>query len=193
MRGAIAAAGIATLLLSGCTAQQAQQAAVSDEFSISQADVDAEVRAVLEALGQPPGEPPAELALATTQRLVQDALFAAKAADMGIEITQGQVEEGLAQMAAERGGREALEQAALQAGIPAAGVADFVRTNLIFSAISDELGAAAGDQAVGMAALSEYSEAIDVRVAPRYGTWDDSTLQIVTGSSVVEPAQPAAS
>ena len=37
-------------------------------------------------------------------------------------------------------------------------------------------------------ALSEYSDAIDVEVSPRYGTWDDAQLSIIPGSSVTEPS-----
>jgi len=188
---AIAALGLSVLALAGCSVGESGQAAVSDEFAITQAEVDAQVRAVLEQVGQPPGRPPGGLALATTQRLVQDALFAAKADELGISITDAQVQQGRAAFAEQYGGEEGLVQAAGQSGIPAGALDAFVRTNLAFTAISEALGARAGDQSVGMAALSELSEAIDVRVAPRYGTWDDAALQIVPGSTVVAPAQPA--
>ena len=48
-------------------------------------------------------------------------------------------------------------------------------------------GDAAAQLEATRVALAEYSEAIDVQVAPRYGTWDDAQLQIVPGSSVSIP------
>lgn len=192
-RRGMAALGLAVLALSGCSALDAGEAAVSDEFRISQADVDSELRLVLEALGQPSGEPPVGWATATTQRLVQDELFAAKAAELGIDVTPGEVQAGLEEFAALQGGREALEQAALQSAIPTQSLETVVRTQLLWVAIGQSLDPAADPSAqtdLARAALAEYSEQIDIEVAPRYGTWDDQALQIVPGSSVVEgPAQ----
>jgi hypothetical protein len=189
-RRVIAALGLGVLVLSGCGAMDAGEAAVSDEFRISQADVDTEVRLVLEALGQPPAQPPEGLAAATTQRLVQDALFIAKAEELGVQVTQGQIETGLAELAAQNGGQEALEQAALQAGIAPESLDDFVRTGLLIREIGVKLDSAADATAqseLARAELVAYSEDIDVRVAPRYGTWDDAQLGIVPGSSVARP------
>jgi len=52
----------------------------------------------------------------------------------------------------------------------------------------DAAGDAAAQLEAARIALSEYSDAIDVEVAPRYGTWDDAQLQIVPGSAVSTPA-----
>ncbi len=190
-RRVVAALGAGVLVLSGCSTVGAGQAAVSEEFQVSQADVEAEVRAVLDGIGQPPGEPPTGLALATTQRLVQDALFQAKASDLGIQVTPAEIEAGVAELAASNGGLEALQQAALQAGIPADAIDDFVRTNLLFNEIGralDSSGDAAAQQAATRAALAEYSDQIGLEVSPRYGTWNPETLEIVPGSTVAEPA-----
>jgi hypothetical protein len=162
-RRVIAALGLGVLALAGCSPVASGEAAVSDEFRVSQSDV--------------------------------DALFAAKAAELGVEVTQGQVESGLEELAAQNGGREALDQAALQAGIAPASVEDFVRTSLLFTGIGTTLepgGDAVAQRDVARAALAEYSESIDVQVAPRYGTWDDAQLSIVPGSSVVSPAPESA-
>jgi hypothetical protein len=186
----LAALALGTLVLAGCSTMGAGQAATSDEFQIPQSDVDAEVRQVLTALGQPPGEPPVGLALATTQRMVQDALFRAHAAELGVGVTATQVDEALAELAEQNGGPEALEAAALQSGIPADAIEDFVRTNLLFTAIAEVLGPddAAAREAAARQSLSAYSDRIDLQVAPRYGVWDDLNLQIVPGSPVASPA-----
>lgn len=186
-----AALGLGVLVLAGCGAADAGQAAVSDRFTISQAQVDADVRAVLTGAGQPPGEPPTGLAVATAERLVRFALFDAQAADLGVEVTATQVQAGVDQLAAQNGGIEALEQAAVQGGLPKESIDDFVRANLQYTGIGRQLDASADATAQGEAAnaaLAELSDAIGVEVAPRYGSWDDATLAIVPGSGVARPA-----
>ena len=195
-RRVLAAVGIGVLALSGCSVgADSMQAAASDEFTISQAQVETQVGEVLTGLEQPPGEPPAGLALAVTQRLVQDALSEAKAAEVGVAVTQAEIEQGISELAANNGGQAALEQAALQAGIPKSALGATIRTQLLLAKIGQQL-AAGGDQTAQQAAataeLSAFSEAIDVRVSPRYGTWDDASLSITPGSTVSSPA-PAAS
>ncbi len=166
------------------------QAAVSTDFRVSQAEVDDGVSKVLAAQGQPPGEPPPGLATSTAQRLLLNQLVASYADDQGIELTRTQVQEGLEQLAAENGGQEALADVAAQSGIPPEDLEDTVRTNLLVTAIGLTTGAG-NDPTAQLEAtrvvLAEYSEAIDVQVAPRYGTWDDAQLQIVPGSSVSVP------
>ena len=187
----IAALGLGVLALAGCSVQESGQAAVSDVFTISQAEVDDEVRAVLAQVDEPTGAPPAGLALATTQRLVQDALFSAKAAEMGIEVSRADIEAGRAEFASQYGGDEQLVAAAGQSGIPAGSLDDFIRSNLLFSQISAAVAPGADTataQQATRAEMAAFSEQIDVQVAPRYGTWDPVALEIVPGSSVVGAA-----
>ncbi len=138
-----------------------------------------------------PASRPTGLASATTQRLVQARLIESYAATQDIELTRTQVEQGLEQLATENGGREALENLALQSGIPVGALELTVRTNLLVTAIGEKLNPSGDPQAKGESArvaLSEYSEAIDVEVSPRYGTWDDAQLLIIPGSSVTQPS-----
>ena len=197
MRRTAIALSCGVLALAGCSADgsgqsvvlDSGQAAVSSEFRIAQSEVADDVALVLSGLGQPPGEPPAGLASATAQRLVQGQLIEGFAATRGIEVTRTQVEQRLEQLATQNGGTDALNDLALQSGIPIEGLEDAIRTDLLISAIGQELGAAGDAQAQGEAtrvALSEYSEAIDIQVSPRYGTWDDAQLSIIPGSSVAE-------
>ncbi len=197
----VLALGLGGLLLAGCSASgtdqshvlDAGQAAVSDDFVISQSAVNESVEAVLSASGQPPGEPPAGLATSTVQRLVQGEVIASLAESSGVSVTATQVEQGVADLAEQNGGMDALADLALQSGIPADAIDDTVRTNLLVAGIGAQLDPA-GDatsqlEATG-AALTELSQATNVAVAPRYGTWDDAKLGISTGSSVVQPPAP---
>ncbi len=199
MRRTAIALSCGVMVLAGCStngsaqsvAIDSGQAAVSQDFRIAQSEVADDVSQVLADQGLPPGAPPAGLAGATAQRLVQTRLIESYAALNGVELTRTQVEQGLEQLATENGGQDALNNLALQSGIPIRGLEDTVRTNLLVTAIGEKLNPSGDAQAKGEAtrvALSEYSDAIDVEVSPRYGTWDDAQLAIVPGSSVTEPS-----
>jgi hypothetical protein len=189
--GVLALAGCSTNGSAQSVALDSGQAAVSREFRVAQSEIADDVSLVLSAQGQPPGDPPPGLASATTERVVLNRLIASYAAGKGIELTRAQVELGLEKLTTDNGGEQALNDRALQAGIPPQALEDTVRTNLLVAAIGRTLNAA-GDATAQLesarVALSEYSDAIDVAVAPRYGTWDDAQLQIVPGSSVTTPS-----
>jgi hypothetical protein len=187
-RTALALGGLA-LVLGGCGATDAGQAASADTFRIAQAQVDDQVRAVQAQVQDAPGAPPAGLALATTQRLVRDQLVLGLAGEQGLSVTQGEIEAGVAELAEQYGGQEGLELTAAQAGVPADQIEAFVEVNLLLEQLTAQAG---GDQATAAAALGEYGDEVDLRISPRYGTWDPATLTIVPGSSVAEPAEPAA-
>ena len=196
-RGAIALS-CGVLALAGCgssgpttsPAMESGQAAVSDVFRVSQAEVGEDVGLVLTGLGRPTGEPPAGLASVTTARLVLNRLIEGYAQGAGLEPTQAEVEAGLEALVSQNGGRDALNSLALQSGIPPEAIEDTVRSNLLVEQIGRQLNAA-GDSAAQIdaarVALTGYSAEVDVEVAPRYGTWDDATLTIVPGSPVAGP------
>jgi hypothetical protein len=199
MRRTAIALSCGVMVLAGCStngsaqsvALDSGQAAVSQDFRIAQSEVADDVSQVLSDQGQPPGEPPAGLASATAQRLVQARLIESYAALNGLELTRTQVQQGLEQLATQNGGKEALNNLALQSGIPIGALEDTVRTQLLITAIGERLNPSGDAQAKGEStrvALSEYSDAIDVEVSPRYGTWDDAQLSIVPGSSVTTPS-----
>ena len=197
MRRTVVALGAGVLVLAGCSSTgsgqsvvlNSGQAAVSDAFRVTQQEIADDVGLVLLGLGQPPGEPPAGLAGATTERVVLYRLIDSFAEANGVDVTRTQVEQGLEELAAANGGQEGLNEAALSAGIPVEALERTIRTNLLVTGIGAGINPS-GDIAAQLesarVALSEYSESIDVAVAPRYGTWDDQTLAIIPGSSLTE-------
>ena len=197
MRRTVVALGAGVLVLAGCSSTgsgqsvvlNSGQAAVSDAFRVTQQEIADDVGLVLLGLGQPPGEPPAGLAGATTERVLLYRLVDSFAEANGVDVTRTQVEQGLEELAAANGGQEGLNEAALSAGIPVEALERTIRLNLLVTGIGAGINPS-GDIAAQLesarVALSEYSESIDVAVAPRYGTWDDQTLAIIPGSSLTE-------
>lgn len=198
-RRALAGLGSAVLLLAGCSSVgpgqslvlDPGQAAVSTEFRVSQQRVAEQAGLVLEGLGRPPGDTEPGLAARTTERLVLAELVGSYAAGNGLSVTQTQIEQGLADLAADNGGRPALEELALRSGIPVSALEDTVQTNLLVGEIGSSLDAGGDVQAqveAARVALAEYSEQVEVSVAPRYGAWDDQRLAIVPGTDLSRPA-----
>lgn len=203
MRGRVISLACGVLLLAGCSnagttepmVVDSGQAAVSSEFRVSQAEIAQSVGQVLEAVGQPPGEAPPGLAGLITERKVLEDLIASFAEQEGIEVTRTQIEQGLEQLAEENGGPDALAELAAQSGIPVEEIEDTVRTNLLITAIGTELNDSddpAAQIESARVALSAYSEEIGIAVAPRYGTWDNEQLGIISGTTLSEPAQDEA-
>jgi hypothetical protein len=187
--GILAVAGLATLVLAGCGSSSegmaAGDAAVAETFRITQAQVAEQVAAVQAAGGQPTAEPPAGLTVASVQRLVITAVVGRVAEEVGVSVSDAEVDADVAQLVADNGGKDALEAAALQAGIPPDAIDDVVRVNLLVSAIGRTLqpdGEGGAQVAAAQERLAAYSREADVQVAPRYGTWDHASLAVQAGS-----------
>lgn len=191
----VAAMALGVLVVAGCSPQEpltsSGLAADSDAFTVTQSLVAEEVAKVQESLGKPAAQPESGLALATVQRLVQDRLIGEEADRLGVTVTQTEVEQGVAELAAARGGTEALNQAALEAGVPVDAIETVVRTSLLATAIGQHLAPTAEQNVQVQAAhdaLRSLSESTRLAVAPRYGAWDHDTLGITSDQSFVRTA-----
>jgi hypothetical protein len=190
-----AALALGVLVLSGCSSQEpigsSGLAADSDAFQVTQSLVAEEVAMVQTALAKPPAQPEVGLAKSNAERLVQDRLIAEEALRLGVSVTQTEIEKGVADLAAARGGKQSLDEAALQAGVPIESIDAVVRTNLLAGAIGQHLapsGDATAQNAAARQALTSLSESTHLKVAPRYGRWDHDSLSIVSDQSVVKTA-----
>ena len=178
----VAVLGLAALALSGCSVtsvDRAGDAAHSDLFAVTQSQVNDELTSFLVETKQDPGSPPAGLATAITQRLVTADLLQARAGQLGVEVTQTQVDAGRAAYVEQFGSEEGLTEAAQGSGIPAGSVNAFIHTNLLFDAIGAKLTGKTDTATIRLAAaqdLSTFSDEIGLAVAPRYGTWSAQAL-----------------
>lgn len=188
----------AALALSGCgvlgTSDAGGSAARSAVGAVGQEELIAAIQAFQGEVGLPANQPAPTLARATLQRLIQDMLIQVQADQMGVTVTQGQIDQGVAQLTAQQGGAAGLAQAAHASGLAVTQVPDLVRSNLLVAGIAEKL-ATDGDNSAGVMAVQQaitsLSQQSDVRVAPRYGVWDSATLSISTTSTVTQPEPPA--
>lgn len=132
-----------------------------------------------------------QVSQAVLSRWMVQELVAQLAQSKGFEVTNGEVDEVIAQESETAGGREQLEQGALQAGLLPDMIPDAIRTTLLINKMSEFT--VTGDDPSGQAGLvvqvQQFSEEADAEVSPRYGTWDPE--QLTVGALPTDLSSPA--
>jgi foldase protein PrsA len=139
----LAVAGLAVLLLAGCgdSPTRAGSAAVVGDERITTEQLQ---EIVDRGLADPEAEQQfgadrADYQRQVLNRLVRALLLEEAAAETGVEVTQGDVDEQLAEFADQAGGREELEQQAAAGGISAEDLPRFAREVVLELELGDEL------------------------------------------------------
>jgi foldase protein PrsA len=140
---ALAAAGLAVLLLAGCGEAQARAgaAATVGQESISTAELQQVVDRGLEdpAAQQQFGAAKGDYQRQVLNRLVRAQVLEQAAQDRGIEVTRGDVDAQLVAFQQQAGGREELEQQAAAGGIHPDDLSTFAREVAVEIALGDAL------------------------------------------------------
>ncbi|MGV1006171.1 MAG: hypothetical protein ACOYEV_15705 [Candidatus Nanopelagicales bacterium] len=180
-RRILVGSAVLILGLSGCSGEDGATAARSDLGQITMAQLAAQVADVQDAQQAPANQPVVGMTVANLQRLLQNQLIDAKAAELNVVVADSTVERAVTELATQNGGQAALEQAALQAGIGPAAIDDVVRSNLLVNEIGlklDRDGTNDERLLAAQTALTELSSQVNVQIAPRFGAWNSSTLSI---------------
>lgn len=140
---------------------------------------------------------PAQVNQAVLNRLIVANLIDDLSGQQGIAVTQGDIDSYIDQARIGLGGQEALDQQLLQSAILPSEIDTVVRTSLQAQRLGEKLGGATDPQIQQQKfseALVAYTQTQDVRVSPRFGTWDATTLTIgpVPNTLSSPPTQPSA-
>ncbi len=197
-RALIPAAVLAlALVISGCSSTSSgADAAVVGDSTITNAQLEGHVNAVLEAQGRPTNTADAALVNQTLNTLILLDLLEQVATDAGVVVTQGDIDRERASEVAAAGGEDALKAAYLQQKIAPEQINDRIRFGLLASKIAAKLAPGqetSAAQEVLIAAVIAKSKEVDPQVNPRYGTWDSTTLQIGASSAGLSTPLPTAS
>jgi hypothetical protein len=148
----------------------------------------AEVSDLAQTLGAPAIDA-GELNRAQVSVWVQERLSDLAADEAGIDITQGDVDAFLKEVVAANGTtlQEFRQAVALQQGfwIPPSGLETYTKSFLQQQALGRKLAPNGSEQEQQLAAqklLAETGDTVGVLVAPRYGTWDPETGQVLPTS-----------
>jgi hypothetical protein len=182
-RLALAAAAFAAtaLLLSGCADQQAGSAATLGGDRVSEQSLTAQVEEVLAAKGQPVTSADQSLVQQTLGRMITIRLLDLLAVREGVDVTQGMIDEQLANYDAQVGGREAVEEVFVQENVAPSQIEGIIRLQIQAQELGIALNPSGGAEEQGRAvfeAAGALSQELDTTVSPRYGTWDPATLSL---------------
>lgn len=176
-----ASVAAAAALLSACGSQQAGAAATLGDTRISERTLSSEVQAVLAAKGQPTTSVDESLPPEILSRLITIELVDELASREGIVVTQGQIDEQLANYEGQAGDRAAVEQLFIEQGVAPTQIESIVRLNVqaqeLGFAIAPNGSAEEQGQAVVDAVVALSAE-LETTVSPRFGTWDAATISV---------------
>ncbi|GLV79459.1 MULTISPECIES: SurA N-terminal domain-containing protein [Streptomyces] len=162
-------------LLTACgEAPRPGAAAVLDGGRITVSELQAQVKDVRAAQRD---DPRAAQMVASSGRLSQDTLIRMiqfrvierAGQDHGISPTRREVQRARASAEAQSGGAKALRALYLQQGIAPGRIDEAVRMDLTRNALLRKLGTAKVNEV-----FTRTSKALDIRVNPRYGKWDNT-------------------
>ena len=182
-RLALAAAAVAAtaLLLSGCAGQQAGSAATVGDTRISEQALTAQVEDILVAKGQPTTSKDQSLVTQTLGRMITKELVDRLAVREGVEITQGKIDEVLANYQGQVGGEQAVLDLFIQENVAPSQLESLIRLQLQAQDLGIALDPRGSAEEQGKAvfdAAGALSEELNTTVSPRYGTWDPSSLSL---------------
>ena len=175
---AIAAAAI---VLTGCANQEAGSAATLGDTRITEDALSTEVQELLAAMGQPVTATDEVLPPKMLGRMITVVLVDELAARNDVVVTQGQIDEQLANYEGQAGDRAAVESLFVEQGVAPSQIESIVRLNLQAQALGIALDPSGSAEEQGQAvadAVIALSTELDTTVSPRYGTWDPATLSI---------------
>lgn len=185
---------IAALALTGCS--QANSAASVGETKIKLSELQTQIDAILEErktvdTSQMQLETGDALTRSQLSYMISNLIIEELAKSEKIQVSTSDLEAYKAEIFANIGGEANLPNILVNASIPASGLEQVLRRDLVLRKLSERETAAGADSASVnekiQTLVTEMANKLKVTVNPRYGTWDATTLTIVAA----EPAGDA--
>jgi DNA primase large subunit len=185
---------IAALVLTGCS--QANSAASVGETKIKLSELQTQIDAILEErktvdTSQMQLETGDALTRSQLSYMISNLIIEELAKSEKIQVSTSDLEAYKAEIFANIGGEANLPNILVNASIPASGLEQVLRRDLVLRKLSERETAAGADSASVnekiQSLVTEMANKLKVTVNPRYGTWDATTLTIVAA----EPAGDA--
>ncbi|MCI0687984.1 MAG: hypothetical protein L0Y54_12205 [Sporichthyaceae bacterium] len=186
-----AAAGLA---LTGCQPAKAGAAVIIDGERVPVSVVQDKVEAVAAARAARglDAVPHDVLAREQIQRLIGHQIAMRTAAQRGVTVTPGDIDQEIAAREAEFGGPESFQDQVAAANIAPGDLRTFVQDYLSMDALRASIAGGATTEAELVAAQQELNKlsettarGMNIRVNPRYGSWDPATGEIKPSESQV--------
>ena len=185
---------IAALVLTGCS--QANSAASVGDTKIKLSELQTQIDAILEErkavdTSQMQLETGDALSRSQLSYMISNLIISELAKMEKIQVSASDLEAYKAEIFANIGGEANLRNILVNASIPASGLEEVLKRDLVLRKLSERETAAGADSATVnekiQSLVTEMATKLKVTVNPRYGTWDATTLTIVAA----EPAGDA--
>ena len=185
---------VAALVLTGCS--QANSAASVGDTKIKLSELQTQVDSILEErktvdTSQMQLETGEALTRSQLSYMISNLIIQELAKSEKIQISASDLEAYKAEIFANIGGEANLPNILVNASIPASGLEEVLRRDLILRKLSERETAAGTDQSTAnqkiQTLVTDMANKLKVTVNPRYGTWDAKSLTIVAS----EPAGDA--
>ena len=185
---------IAALVLTGCS--QANSAASVGDTKIKLSELQTQIDAILEErkavdTSQMQLETGDALSRSQLSYMISNLIIAELAKIEKIQVSASDLEAYRVEILANIGGEANLPNILVNASIPASGLEEVLRRDLVLRKLSEREAAAGSDSETANQKIqnlvTDMANKLKVTVNPRYGTWDATTLTIVAA----EPAGDA--
>jgi hypothetical protein len=185
---------IAALVLTGCS--QANSAASVGDTKIKLSELQTQIDAILEErkavdTSQMQLETGDALSRSQLSYMISNLIIAELAKIEKIQVSASDLEAYRVEILANIGGEANLPNILVNASIPASGLEEVLRRDLVLRKLSEREAAAGSDSETAnqkiQSLVTDMANKLKVTVNPRYGTWDATTLTIVAA----EPAGDA--
>ncbi len=179
---------VAAASLTACETNEIGAAAVVGDDRITIGELQDRVRDFTDSIPDESaaGADPAVLQQALLDRMIRHDLLEQLARDEGIEVSEADIDTFIDEQVEGPAPDGDITDLLAQSALTDNTLREAVRDVLIQQELVDELG----DEEAYTEALAEKSEEIGVKVSPRYGTWNDGSLEATSGS-ISEPDEAA--
>lgn len=188
---------IAALVLTGCS--QANSAASVGDTKIKLSELQTQIDAILEErkavdTSQMQLETGDALSRSQLSYMISNLIIAELAKIEKIQVSASDLEAYKVEILANIGGEANLPNILVNASIPASGLEEVLKRDLVLRKLSEREAAAGSDSETANQKIqnlvTDMANKLKVTVNPRYGTWDATTLTIVaaepTGDAVTD-------
>ena len=176
-----ASAAMAVAVLAGCSNSPAGAAATLGDTRISEQELASVVQDVQVAKGQPANAPDESLTQQMLGRLITMELLDRLTAQEGVVVTQGMIDEQLANYEGQAGDRQKLEQLFIEQNVAPSQLDDIVRLQVQAQELGIKLNPRGSAEEQGQAvfdAAAQLSSELETTVSPRFGLWDPTALRV---------------
>jgi outer membrane lipopolysaccharide assembly protein LptE/RlpB len=191
---ALASLAATVAVLAGCGGSVGGDAAVVGPVAIREPVLATQVAEIHRGNAAPVDQNDPTLVQTTLRRLILQELVAQVASTNNVWVTRTQLDQQVAALDAQFGGRAEVEKALLQSNVPPSQLEEYLTFQLRLEGLGPVLAPdgddAARQQAV-ITAVSTQAETVGVTINPRFGTWDQSMLNLGPTPDDLSIPQPA--